>query len=493
MSFPGATDDAPTSAGSTGAPTSGTSTGGVVTGETGGTDTATTTGTESGSSGETGSSSSAGESTGTGSSGESGDSSGTSTGGESSSESGGESSSTGGASSSTGDPGESTTGGVCGDGVVDDGEACDDGDDVDDDECSDDCVLPSCSDGVENGAETGVDCGGPCPACPFALLLGGNSAKMVGAFFDGTSWTSTDIAAPTVDGVDLAITTNGVGIGVFRYTKLGDPKDQQQQFVTWKAGVWSAPQQLGAATTRAAPAIDRNGMGAHVVFHGENFQFYYAAYDGMGWNPAADAVGSFGPGPGAVASLGIDAIFVYHNGAQNNALTSQRRNANWLGGQVVDGEAQAFNKQPAIAAVGPARAIAVHSLNNGGQLRWSSFDNVTWTAPLAITGAQTSDTPALAGIGTDKAALAFRGNDGKVYVTAYDGQWPAPSPIDEPNPAIFGPPAVARGILAADIELLYLEAETKRIKHTRRVAGVWTDAVQIGNTALERVAIASGP
>lgn len=28
------------------------------------------------------------------------------------------------------------------------------------------CATPSCSDGVQNGGETGVDCGGPCPLCP---------------------------------------------------------------------------------------------------------------------------------------------------------------------------------------------------------------------------------------------------------------------------------------------------------------------------------------
>ena len=28
------------------------------------------------------------------------------------------------------------------------------------------CQAPSCSDGVQNGLETGTDCGGPCPACP---------------------------------------------------------------------------------------------------------------------------------------------------------------------------------------------------------------------------------------------------------------------------------------------------------------------------------------
>jgi hypothetical protein len=27
------------------------------------------------------------------------------------------------------------------------------------------CQAPTCSDGFENGGETGIDCGGPCPPC----------------------------------------------------------------------------------------------------------------------------------------------------------------------------------------------------------------------------------------------------------------------------------------------------------------------------------------
>ncbi|MCA9662527.1 MAG: hypothetical protein KC486_29575, partial [Myxococcales bacterium] len=55
---------------------------------------------------------------------------------------------------------------VCGDGVVQLGvEACDDGNAVDDDQCSSTCVRATCGDGIRNGDESGVDCGGKCSAC----------------------------------------------------------------------------------------------------------------------------------------------------------------------------------------------------------------------------------------------------------------------------------------------------------------------------------------
>ena len=68
----------------------------------------------------------------------------------------------------------STTGPACGDGVTDDNEECDDGNDDDFDECTSTCTIPVCDDGVRNGTESDVDCGGTCQAC--ALCLGCSSA-----------------------------------------------------------------------------------------------------------------------------------------------------------------------------------------------------------------------------------------------------------------------------------------------------------------------------
>ena len=53
---------------------------------------------------------------------------------------------------------------VCGDGVVNPGEQCDDGNTNDHDGCSNSCQAATCSDGRKNQGEQGVDCGGPCSA-----------------------------------------------------------------------------------------------------------------------------------------------------------------------------------------------------------------------------------------------------------------------------------------------------------------------------------------
>ncbi|MCA9686644.1 MAG: hypothetical protein KC457_31045, partial [Myxococcales bacterium] len=44
-------------------------------------------------------------------------------------------------------------------------EECDDGNDVDDDACSNACTTPACDDLIQNGDEWGLDCGGSCGLC----------------------------------------------------------------------------------------------------------------------------------------------------------------------------------------------------------------------------------------------------------------------------------------------------------------------------------------
>jgi len=66
----------------------------------------------------------------------------------------------------------------CGDGYVQVGvEACDDANEVEDDGCSNTCdQLATCEDGLANGLESDVDCGGPnCAGCPDSASCGAGS------------------------------------------------------------------------------------------------------------------------------------------------------------------------------------------------------------------------------------------------------------------------------------------------------------------------------
>lgn len=69
--------------------------------------------------------------------------------------------------SSGGEGSDSSGGGprpFCGNSEREEGEACDDGNEDDDDGCTSRCELSSCRDKRQNGSETAVDCGGACLA-----------------------------------------------------------------------------------------------------------------------------------------------------------------------------------------------------------------------------------------------------------------------------------------------------------------------------------------
>ncbi|APR88461.1 Multiple EGF-like-domain protein 3 precursor [Minicystis rosea] len=88
---------------------------------------------------------------------------------------------------------------VCGDGIVGPGEQCDDGNTISGDGCTSACTLegPSCVNGIVDGTESDVDCGGPaCPTCAVSKHCFSNADCSSGACIAGFC------AAPScIDGV----------------------------------------------------------------------------------------------------------------------------------------------------------------------------------------------------------------------------------------------------------------------------------------------------
>ncbi len=369
------------------------------------------------------------------------------------------------------------------------------------------CAAPTCNDGVQNGMETGVDCGGPsCPICPTVLALLGGSANMAGMaggeFHPGGAWTVTSLNGRTVDGVALTITSKGQGVGLMRFTQIGAPNDNHLRYATWTAGapngVWAQFQDLGPnITTRAAPTISAATKVAQAAFHGQDFKFYYASFDNNTWAPIAEPVGavqSFGPVPPEIAARGNDATLAFINGGSGNDVFGQdRSSAVWGPGQDI-GNNTNFNVSPALVALTAGPELLVAYARSDNQIMFATRTGGVWTAPAPIAGALTGDRASLAALPSGNAALAFRGTDTNLYVALYaGGVWSGVVAFANPNVSVQSPPSIVRGVGSAAVELGYVDNAGKAF-HSRFINNAWTAPVQIGAaTTNNHIALASGP
>ena len=104
--------------------------------------------------------------------------------------------------------------GSCGNGQIDVGEECDDGNANDDDGCTNQCTMggvgPACNDGMKNGDETDVDCGGSCNGCADGEGCGAPADCTSGSCNAGVCEPGNQVAldpvncAPAMVGVDAA-------------------------------------------------------------------------------------------------------------------------------------------------------------------------------------------------------------------------------------------------------------------------------------------------
>ncbi len=116
----------------------------------------------------------------------------------------------------TTEPDPSETPATCGDGVIDDGEDCDDGPD-NGDTCSSQCKTPTCGDAEQNQGESDVDCGGAnCDPClPGAMCT--EQDDCVEVCGDGT-------CRPPVDCQELKLLKPMAPNGTYRIAPTdGDP------------------------------------------------------------------------------------------------------------------------------------------------------------------------------------------------------------------------------------------------------------------------------
>ena len=370
------------------------------------------------------------------------------------------------------------------------------------------CAAPSCTDGIQDGTETGVDCGGAtCGPCTLLLLAGGASGLLGGSFAPvGGAWTATTLAGVTTDALALTVVpATGQGVGLLHVTKTGDPTTDQLQYTTWSLGTWAAVAEVGLDTTRAAPALSASGATAQAVFQGTDFKFYYAACTGGAWSPTAEPVGgatpSYGPSAPALALVGGAATLAFFSGATfdtavNNLFGQDHTGPGaWTAGVEIvhDGTGTLdYGSTPALAALtaGP-ELMAAYTQSDDHTVRAATRTGGAWSAPKMLAAAS-MDPVALLALPGGEVMLAFRGTNNLPYAMHFKGgAWLAPVALS--SDVLAAPPAVARGAGSAVAELAYATAGGA-VLHARYDGSAWSTPAPVGAAnGYVHVALAAGP
>ncbi len=384
------------------------------------------------------------------------------------------------------------------------------------------CQPNSCGDGIQDGQETGVDCGGPvCGVCPTVLLAGAGTSGSIGAELhpttgsNGTWSATTALGAPSVSDFGVAFLGTGAAtqaVSVMRYTQIGASLDQALMYATWTpgattlAGAWVPFASIGpTVTTREVPAIAAAGSTAFVAFQGVDDNFYFAEFTAGAWNPSAEAVTTGGgfPTPPGIAAIGSDATISYFNIGPNNGPTAEERTTSWQPPTPL-GTNASYVATPAIVAMngGTPDLLTAFIEQSDGAIEFCTHTSTGWTPCTAVAGAHAPasttygpvERVGLAALPGGGAILAWRdATTSGLMVSLYSGSaWSTPAAFASPNIILTAAPAVTHGVAGATAEMAFVESSGVAY-HTRLISGAWTPPVSVGGTTLSHVTISSAP
>jgi hypothetical protein len=394
------------------------------------------------------------------------------------------------------------------------------------------CQAPTCNDGVQNGGEIAVDCGGSCGPCKGTVLLAaGPSGSLAAALDAAGTWAATALAQASSDAPSLAyLPALHQAVGLVR-----DGADGLAHFTLWDGAGWSAFANVSPfLVSTTTPAFDGKLRGAstlvgiadtaYAIHWDSQFRYWHQSYSAGAWStPAALTLASqpvcsaYSARYAALAGA-PKAAFVTGSclTPSNHAYAVDAASAAAQNAQDASGSAllpwvdiTTFpDIPPAIIALSGGTAdlmMAYLRCPTSGcttlQVFWTvrTASTSAWSAPTQVpNGVITADPVALAPLPNGGAMLAFRGTNGKLYAMPYSAAtgWGSTAPVNlAPAATIPSPPALVKGVGAADVELAFVDgADMGRVKHMRFSAGTWTGPDPVGAaTGLARVALASGP
>ncbi len=352
------------------------------------------------------------------------------------------------------------------------------------------CAAPTCLDSVQNGSETGVDCGGSCAVCPAVLLWAGGGTTTTG-IWQGNAWKTNQFPAPTVsDGQWVPLGSKGtVGAqALMRYTKIGDLNDNSLQSLMWNGQGFQAPQPVGSGIiTQGQPRAVRRGDLTQLVYHGMDYKHYQVSYSGGVWS-AANVVGTpqgYSPSGPALSGLGENQLMLaYFDGANGNQITARTGAGNVWNGANSIGPTADYNTAPALLQLGEKSGeLLLVYLKIDAQVVFQRFTSGAWL-PVADVPTAKSKVPVAIALGSDnKPVLAMQGLDGHLYIATWSGSaWSALSQVGTPAVFLQGSPALARGFNGL-YEIAWVDP-SGAVWHSSQGANGATVPVQLSTGAL---------
>ena len=157
---------------------------------------------------------------------------------------------------------------TCGDGHANlaSAEQCDDGNGDDSDFCTPSCHLASCDDGIGNGYETDVDCGGEggCNACISGLSCVDDSDCQSGMCFDGSCRVVTSIVTGSYHSCALSVLGEVRCWGFGTYGQLGygttESRGDDGPLSSTAVAIGETAVQLAAGWAHTCALLDSGGV-----------------------------------------------------------------------------------------------------------------------------------------------------------------------------------------------------------------------------------------
>jgi len=380
------------------------------------------------------------------------------------------------------------------------------------------CQTPSCTDGIKNGTESDVDCGGmsgmvTCPACAL-LMFGGDTGRYMVASLPvdtmGPMWSATFSNTVRSDApVALTMPNSAYGVGIIRDTQASN----KLRYVKWTNGVWGSVtdvDSMNSLVTFGALSLGSSEGQALAAYREDTTKkLFYSRFDGTTWTPLSDlahTLTSTNTSAALVPTIaglpGGEAWMAYSevNGANHEVTVRARVAGSWSGPTVLSLTVNTAVTPRVISLTNGELMVAYITSSSVGVKTRRRNAAGTWLGETAIPGGtlanmSTSANIALAPLPNGGAVIAYRNaSNNRPMFSIWNGTtWtnPAEASADSVATSI----SVSRGMGGLLIELAYVDSTSNNAKHTRYNGTTWTPPATLGGTNddLDTISIAAPP